>query len=215
VSCRTVFNCWERYHREGVAGLLEGEHTGRPSRLSGEQQETLCEILDSGPVAYGFETGLWTAPRIAQVIEAEFQVQYHSHHVCKLLAQLGFSIQRPTRQLAAADPERQQKWVRSMKLSPRWSPVCALRSGTYSVTLNRSAVICSPIISAENYATSYTNTQRWPPRWNPPRLVGGDSWNRRDFPCSYKHELPIYRAFRYLGTPRSKSGVSLCWNFKV
>lgn len=113
LSCRTVFNCWERYQREGVTGLLEGEHTGRPSRLSVEQQETLCEILDSGPVAYGFETGLWTAPRIAQVIEAEFHVQYHSHHVCKLLAQLGFSIQRPTRQLAAADPERQQKWVRT------------------------------------------------------------------------------------------------------
>lgn len=113
VSCRTVFNCWERYQCEGVTGLLEREHTGRPSRLSVEQQEILCEILDSGPVAYGFETGLWTAPRIAQVIEAEFHVQYHSHHVCKLLAQLGFSIQRPTRQLAAADPERQQQWVRT------------------------------------------------------------------------------------------------------
>ena len=29
------------------------------------------EILDSGPVAYGLDTGIWTSPMIAWVIEQE------------------------------------------------------------------------------------------------------------------------------------------------
>ena len=110
---RTLYDCLERYRQEGVTGLLEGDHPGRTPRLTEENKLRLCDILDSGPVAYGRDTGIWTAPAIAQVITAEFDVRYHSHHVCKLLHQLGFSVQRPTRQLAAADPRRQREWVRT------------------------------------------------------------------------------------------------------
>lgn len=107
-----VYGCWERYRSQGVVGLLEGQHSGRPPGLSPEQLLQLADILDSGPVAYGLDTGIWTATAIAQVIAVEFEVDYHPHHVCKLLHQLDFSVQRPTRQLAAADPQKQQKWVR-------------------------------------------------------------------------------------------------------
>jgi transposase len=110
---RTVYECLQRYRRHGPPGLLEGEHPGRPCRLTQEAMEELCDILDSGPVAYGLETGIWTAPVIAHVIEVEFGVRYHPHHVCKLLHGLGFSVQRPTRHLVRADGKRRQKWVRT------------------------------------------------------------------------------------------------------
>src|SRR5271167_3564778 len=66
-----------RYQMHGVEGLLEGQRSGRPPQLKSAQREPLRDILDSGPVAYGLDTGIWTSPMIAWVIEQEFGVHYH------------------------------------------------------------------------------------------------------------------------------------------
>jgi transposase len=100
------------YQRHGVAGLLEGYRSGRPPLLTAEQRTQLGDILDSGPVAYGLDTGLWTSPMLAWVIEEEFGVAYHPGHVRKLLHNLGFSVQRPRRVLARADASAQDRWHR-------------------------------------------------------------------------------------------------------
>jgi hypothetical protein len=49
---------------------------------------------------------------VARVIETEFGIEYHPGHVCRLLHELKFSIQRPRRILAKADPEKQNRWRR-------------------------------------------------------------------------------------------------------
>ncbi len=102
----------KNYEEHGYEGLLEGYRPGCPSRLSPEQKINLGDIIDSGPVAYGFPSGVWTSPMIGRVIEEEFDVSYHPGHVRKLLHQLGFSVQRPKRLLAMADPEKQDRWHR-------------------------------------------------------------------------------------------------------
>jgi transposase len=96
---------------QGVDGLLEGQRSGRPSFLSEVQKILLCDIIDSGPIAWGYVSGLWTSIRIAEVIEWEFGIQYHPGHVRKLLADFGFSVQGPKRVLARADKEKQAKWI--------------------------------------------------------------------------------------------------------
>jgi transposase len=100
------------YQTHGVDGLLEGYRSGRPPLLTAEQRTHLGDILDSGPVAYGLDTGLWTSPMLAWVIQEEFGVAYHPGHVRKLLHNLGFSVQRPRRVLARADASQQDRWHR-------------------------------------------------------------------------------------------------------
>lgn len=100
------------YEGDGWEGLLEGSHTGRPAALDVLDQHLLADILDSGPVAYGFLSGVWTAPMVVRVIEEEFSVCYHPGYVCRLLHRLGFSLQRPQRVLARADPVEQARWRR-------------------------------------------------------------------------------------------------------
>jgi transposase len=102
----------QRYQTEGVDGLLEGYRSGRPSQLTENQQQQLGDIVDSGPVAYGLDNGIWTSPMIAWVIEEEFGVQYHPGHVRKLLDAWGFSVPRPRRILARADVAAQDRWRR-------------------------------------------------------------------------------------------------------
>jgi transposase len=100
---------WNQHHEQG---LLEGHRCGRPADLTAGQRQQLQDILDSGPVAYGLETGIWTSPLIGQVIQDEWGVRYHPGHIRKLLKRLGYSVQRPTTRLVQADPFKRRKWIR-------------------------------------------------------------------------------------------------------
>ena len=110
---RSKVSLWlGQYERYGWEALLEGHRSGRPRELTSVQVSQLDGIIDSGPVAYGFSSGVWTSPMIGRVIQEEFSVNYHSGHVRKLLKAMGFSVQRPRRKLAKADPVAQDRWQR-------------------------------------------------------------------------------------------------------
>ena len=121
-----------RYQAHGVEGLLEGYRCGRPPGLTPQQHEQLGDILDSGPVAYGLDNGVWTSPMIAWVIEEEFGVPYHPGHVRKLLHLLGFSVQRPRRVLSRANASEQDRWHRHTYPNLKKSP-----DGTLGVDFHR------------------------------------------------------------------------------
>jgi transposase len=95
-----------------MEGILEGHRAGRPPAISERQRQQLADILESGPVAYGFSSGVWTCPMIARVIEDEFSLSYHPAHVSRILHSLEFSVQRPQKMLARADKALQSKWIR-------------------------------------------------------------------------------------------------------
>jgi transposase len=121
---RSTVPLWiDHWNHFGAEGLLEGQRPGRPAALNAKDRETLTDILDSGPVAYGLETGIWTSPLIRQVIREEFGRDYHPGHVRKLLRQLGYSRQRPTTRLIQADLVQKRKWVRythpNLKKTPK------------------------------------------------------------------------------------------------
>jgi transposase len=102
---RTRVHAWiGAWNEHGDEGLLEGHRSGRPALLSATQREQLADILDSGPVAHGLNTGVWTSPLIAQVIAEEFDVRYHPGHVRHLLKGLNFSVQRPKTRLSRPTP---------------------------------------------------------------------------------------------------------------
>jgi transposase len=112
-SARSKVSLWlANFQTHGVDGLLEGHRCGRPAHLTQVQCQPLADIVESGPVAYGFDCGVWTSPRIARVMEEEFGICYHPGPVRKLLHQIGFSVQRPRRVLARADPVKQDRWQR-------------------------------------------------------------------------------------------------------
>src|SRR5216683_2185617 len=103
----------QRYQTDGIDGLLEGVRSGRPAELTEKQQQQLGDILDSGPVAYGLDSGIWTSPMIAWVIEEEFGVQYHPGHVRKLPAGSSCDGRAQERE----DPRRHRTLAHTVRLS--------------------------------------------------------------------------------------------------
>jgi transposase len=121
---RTRVHAWvSHWNEHGLEGIKEGHRSGRPCELTRVQCQQLHDIIESGPVAYGLNTGVWTSPLLTEVIHEEFDVQYHPGHVRKLLHRIGLSVQRPTTRLVQADPKAQRKWTRytypNLKKTPK------------------------------------------------------------------------------------------------
>ncbi len=102
----------KNYEQHGYEALLEGQRSGRRSELSSEQLIELGDIIDSGPIAYGYTSAIWSSLMIRDIIKNEFSVKYHAGHVRKLLHKLNFSVQKPKRILARADEAQKNKWRR-------------------------------------------------------------------------------------------------------
>ena len=112
-TSRQKVSLWlKTYSKSGVEGLYDKPKSGRPQELTDIQSLCLCDIIDSGPVAYSLTTGVWTSPIIRNIIYEEFGVWYHDAHVRRLLKKFGFSVQRPKHLLANADAEKKTSWVR-------------------------------------------------------------------------------------------------------
>jgi transposase len=101
-----------RWQQEGTAGLAGAGRAGRRPRLSAEQIRAVEAALLEGPPAHGFRNELWTLDRVAEVIRRVTGVTYHPGHVWRLLRQLGWSRQKPSRWAAERDPEKVEAWIK-------------------------------------------------------------------------------------------------------
>jgi transposase len=112
VSEMSVSRWAKTLEAEGLRGLHSAGRTGRKPQLDEKQRRRLCRILLEGAEAHGYATGLWTLPRVAEVIEREWQVQYHPGHVWRILKDLGWSCQRPTGKALERDEDAIRRWKR-------------------------------------------------------------------------------------------------------
>jgi len=99
----------------GRSALRRSPRPGRKPRMSEADRRRIIAGLKRGPEALGYETGLWTSWRVADLIERECGVRYSNVHVWRLLGQLGWSCQRPVGRAL----ERNEKAIRHWK-QVRW-----------------------------------------------------------------------------------------------
>jgi transposase len=120
---QTVARWIGQYRREGKAGLTKAGRAGRKPMLNQENRERLHALLLKGPEQLGYETPLWTCPRVAHLIEREFGVGYHPGHVWKLLIALGWSPQRPTGRARERNEAETLRWKRKVWPAIKKKPV--------------------------------------------------------------------------------------------
>ena len=94
----------------GVEALRRHPAPGARPKLPPEQWAQLPALLARGPAAFGFRGDLWTAPRIAAVIEAHFGVRYHPAHLNRRLRASRWSPQRPIRRATQRDEAAIARW---------------------------------------------------------------------------------------------------------
>jgi len=108
---RQSVNRWAKQLAEnGRVALKKAGRAGRKSRLSEAQLRQIETILKAGPEKLGYDTALWTTPRIGHLIEHEFGIRYSKGHVWWVLRQLGWSCQRPVGRALERDEEMIRRW---------------------------------------------------------------------------------------------------------
>jgi transposase len=104
---------WQATRKElGVRGLRARAAPGRPPKLSEEDRRSLEVILIEGAMAAGYDTDLWTCPRVAQVIRERFSIDYHPDHIGRLLHRMGWSPQKPVRRAMERDEMAIRTWIK-------------------------------------------------------------------------------------------------------
>ncbi len=102
--CRTSLYRWRAAARAASDGLAARPHPGPRPRFSGEQLKELEGLLVKGAKAHGWRTELWTAARVAELIERHFGVGFHPEHVRKILKRrLNWTSQKPQRRAKERD----------------------------------------------------------------------------------------------------------------
>jgi transposase len=103
---------WMARYRENPDSLLAKTIPGRTPRLAIGQLQELAGFLMQGPQAFGWQTDLWTCPRVADVIQQKFGVVFHPDHVFRILTEkMGWSFQRPEKVARERDPEKVAAWL--------------------------------------------------------------------------------------------------------
>lgn len=105
---RTIRYWINRYIRDGLQGLIENEHPGRPSRLTSEQMEQIDTVLRSKPEDMGLRGGIWDGKLLSAFIRKEFRVDLGIRQCQRLFRQLGFRLRKPRPMIARADSEIQE-----------------------------------------------------------------------------------------------------------
>ena len=118
VSRQSVSRWYEQWKRGGSGALRGAGRAGRKPKLERQQLRRVEDALRMGAKAHGFDTDLWTLPRVAVVVERLTGVHYHPGHVWKILGSIDWTLQRPAKRAKERNPEKVKQWV-----GQRWPEV--------------------------------------------------------------------------------------------
>jgi transposase len=162
VHYRTVAR-WVRAARK-PGGLDAKPQPAPASGLTDADLRKLEGLLAKGAKAHGWHNELWTAARVARLIDREFGIEYHPEHVRKILKRrLGWSSQKPRRKARERNDTEVARWVDD---DFRRIVREAFRRGAYIAFLDESGFHLTPTVR-----------RTLAPRGKTPVL---EAWDRRD-----------------------------------
>jgi transposase len=139
---RTSLHRWRRMARQ--ADSFAAKPSGAKRRLSDVQLGELDQLLRQGALVHGFPNELWTAARVAQLIQLRFHVKYHPEHVRKLLKRwLTYSSHKPQRRARQRNDKEVERWKADD--FPRILRE-AFRRGAHVAFLDESGFMLQPLV---------------------------------------------------------------------
>jgi transposase len=113
IARATMYGWLARYRNGGWGALDARKRGGRPPKLDGSALQWIFRTVTiKNPLQMKFTYALWTAKMISKVIYDRFGVKLSKSSVCRLLAQLGLTPQRPIWRAYQQKPEEVQRWLK-------------------------------------------------------------------------------------------------------
>jgi transposase len=121
-SPRTLINWVRRFDLKGLAGLAEGNHSGRPARLSAEQLEEVRALVRQPPAAAEVDANLWDGKSLSACLQKRYGVEMSVRQCQRLfrLVDTRYRLRRPL--VAKADPVRQAEHKKNSRSGRKTRP---------------------------------------------------------------------------------------------
>jgi transposase len=134
---------WRRMAHQDQ-GLTAKPVTGAKRRLTDLQLSELERLLNKGAPFHGYPNELWTADRVAEVIQRRFGVEYHSEHVRKILKRrLNWTSHKPQIRARQHNDKEVERWKADE--FPRILRE-AYRRGAHVAFLDESGFLMTPLV---------------------------------------------------------------------
>lgn len=112
ISRGAMYEWLARYRQGGWSSLDARRRGGRKPKLDGKAMSWIFRTVTmKNPLQLKFTFALWTAKMIGKLIYDRYQVRLSKSSVCRLLAQLGLTPQRPVWRAYQQRPEEVQMWL--------------------------------------------------------------------------------------------------------
>jgi transposase len=108
---RSVRRWAATFAHQGDSGLAARPVPGRPAKLTATQEKIVRHWLADNPIEHGFATELWTSPRLAQLIQQEWDIDFHPDYLSTWLRLHGYTPQKPRRVARERDDEAVARWL--------------------------------------------------------------------------------------------------------
>jgi len=112
---RTVEYWVNSFERKGLTGLLEGERSGRPKRLSEPQIQQINAVLRKTPREARLSGNIWDGKTLAAWIEKQYGISLGVRQCQRMFRQFGFRLRKPRPAIAQANPELQRLHKKNSK----------------------------------------------------------------------------------------------------
>lgn len=99
VSTGTVYNWFNRYKAEGLAGLQNKPKSGRPPKADAAYRKRLVEVVDSNPQEHDLGFSVWTLPSLQAFMERETGIRLSQNRISEVLQEEGYVYRRPKKDL--------------------------------------------------------------------------------------------------------------------
>ena len=104
-------NYWHKdYKKHGTDGLKSKGHPGFESELTDAKRLLFKKAVIKGPEAYGFETNLWTLPRLTAVLKKISGFACSDVWTWNIVRDLGFSAKKPKVKAKERDERTIARW---------------------------------------------------------------------------------------------------------
>ncbi len=112
----TVARWFHEFNQHRLDALLPKASGGRPAKITPEYLKRLLELIEVDPRALGCPFSNWTAPLLAQYLQAETGIRLDESRVRYYLHQHEYKLLRPVLSVESPDPEYESKVSRIQAL---------------------------------------------------------------------------------------------------
>ena len=109
---KSVSRWFVKSSKHGEQSLKKTKARGAKPKLLLEQKKDIIDDLKKSAMEFGFETPLWTAKRVQQLIIKKYEIKIHISKICDWFKKIGLSSQKPKKNPPQRNETLIKNWIK-------------------------------------------------------------------------------------------------------